>query len=954
MYAPSPTRSDPALLSRLEHLLSRAYAAWVVFALGVALSLLAGGVARQLATHEVRTQFIDSLFVWLVLLGGLVTSLLLAGLVAALSGAHRRALILADAMTHRLRRSQASLAEAQHMAQLGNWSYDFEQRRVECSREACYLIGLDPAGPAPSFAGCLRRVHKADRRAFQAAVGAAARQGQGFEIELRALDGDGRIRWLHLMGLSMVNESAQVGLVRGTVMDVTERKRAELRRSLEHEVARQLAEADSLAAVTPRIIEAACLTMGWDCGARWSWDDETAVFVVHESWGWDRPEAENFRALARGRQRGPVTSGLLRWVIDSGEPLCVPDLAPDGHLRPCFAFPVASGSGMRSVIAFFSRDPCDVDEELLSALQAIGAQMTMFNRRKDAEDARRDSEERLNGIVSAAREAIIAVDQNFNIVLFNPSAQTMFGYAAAEVIGSSIERFIPGRLHQVHRLHVDRFAKDGRGAHSMVQSREVMGLRANGEEFPVEASVSRLMHAGKPLYSVILNDITARKRDEERLKLLANYDQLTSLPNRFLFNQRLERALAHAQRFNKRLAVLFIDLDRFKNINDTLGHEAGDEVLRGVAKRLMGCVREVDTVARLGGDEFVVLIEQIDDARQAHMVARKLIKAVAEAFVLDGHEFYVTASIGVCTYPADGGDGATLLKNADIAMYRAKEQGKNNIQFFAPAMNIHSVERLSMESGLRRALQRDEFVLHYQPQVDIASGRVTGMEALVRWRRPGHGMVPPAQFIPLAEETGQIVAIGEWVLKAACEFNRAWQRPGGQALTVAVNLSARQFAQASLVSDVARILDVAGLGPQALALEITESMMMGDPEQAIETLRRLKSMGIALSIDDFGTGYSSLGYLKRFPIDHIKIDRSFIKDIPEDNDDATITRTIIAMAHNLRLKVIAEGVETAAQHAFLLEHGCDEMQGYFFSEPRAGDEFMALLRSREDEAALAV
>jgi diguanylate cyclase (GGDEF)-like protein len=482
---------------------------------------------------------------------------------------------------------------------------------------------------------------------------------------------------------------------------------------------------------------------------------------------------------------------------------------------------------------------------------------------------------------------------------------------------------------------------------------EIFGLRANGEEFPLEISLSRITHSGKPLYSAVLNDISARRRDEARLNALANYDSLTSLPNRALFHQRLQRSLVHAQRFNEGLVVLFIDLDRFKYVNDTLGHDAGDRVLQAIAGRLKGCLREVDTLARLGGDEFGLLVEQVSDTRFVGNVARKLLKAVAEVLVVDGQEYHITASIGISTYPADGSDATTLLKNADIAMYRAKDRGKDNSQFYAAAMNAHSMARLSLETGLRHALERGEFLLHYQPKVDIASGRITGMEALVRWMRPESGLVSPADFIPLAEETGLIVPIGAWVLKTACERNRAWQLQGMPPLRVAVNLSARQFVQANLVSEVARVLDASGLAPASLELEITESMVMDNPERAIQTLRQLKSMGIALAIDDFGTGYSSLGYLKRFPIDNIKIDRSFIKDIPHSNDDATITRTIIDMTHNLRLKVVAEGVETAAQLDFLREHGCDEMQGYYFSRPLAEDAFLTLVQAQENRAAIA-
>ena len=587
-------------------------------------------------------------------------------------------------------------------------------------------------------------------------------------------------------------------------------------------------------------------------------------------------------------------------------------------------------------------------------LKSVARQFNrMLEVRADAEEALRASEERLHGIVHMAAEAIVVVDEQFNVVLFNPTAEAIFGCPAAEAIGAGVERFVPQRLRGASRQHMAGFVSGGANAMRMGDHAEIFGLRANGEEFPLEISLSRISHSGRPLYSAVLNDLSARRRDEARLNALANYDALTALPNRAMFHQRLQRSLAHAQRFNEGLTVLFLDLDRFKNVNDTLGHDAGDRLLQSVAGRLKGCLRESDTLARLGGDEFGLLIEQVTDTRFAGSVARKLLQAIAEVLMVDGQEYNITASIGISAYPADGSDATTLLKNADIAMYRAKERGGNNAQSYAADMNVHSMARLSLETGLRHALERGEFLLHYQPKMDIASGRIIGMEALLRWMRPGTGMVSPAEFIPLAEETGLIVPIGAWVLKAACERNRAWQRQGMPPLRVAVNLSARQFVQANLVSEVARVLDASGLAPQWLELEITESMVMNDPEGAIRTLRQLKSMGIALAIDDFGTGYSSLGYLKRFPIDNIKIDRSFIKDIPLSNDDATITRTIIDMTHNLRLKVVAEGVETGAQQEFLREHGCDEMQGYYFSRPLAEDAFLKLVQSQENQAAIA-
>src|SRR5688572_5611345 len=441
-----------------------------------------------------------------------------------------------------------------------------------------------------------------------------------------------------------------------------------------------------------------------------------------------------------------------------------------------------------------------------------------------------------------------------------------------------------------------------------------------------------------------IGQFMARKQAEARVRRLAHYDEVTGLPNRTMFHQRVASALAGARRRERQLAILFIDLDRFKNINDTLGHDAGDRVLNEIAERLRGCLRESDTVGRLGGDEFVVLIEDVAEPAQVALVAQKVLAEVARPIALGAQEVHISASIGISTYPADSEDMQGLMKNADISMYRAKELGKNNYQFYSAQMNVHTLERLAMESDLRRALERNEFLLHYQPKVDLASGAISGMEALIRWRHPAKGLISPVQFIGLAEETGLIVPIGEWVLRTACAQNHAWQALGHAPLCVAVNLSARQFSQPSLLEDVARVLAETGLDARLLELEITESMVMRNPAHAVTLLDRLKATGVRLSIDDFGTGYSSLSYLKRFPIDNVKIDRSFIQDLPGDGEDAAITRAIIAMAHGLRLGVVAEGVETDKQRQFLRQHGCVEMQGFLVSKPLGADDFARLLQ----------
>jgi diguanylate cyclase (GGDEF)-like protein len=430
----------------------------------------------------------------------------------------------------------------------------------------------------------------------------------------------------------------------------------------------------------------------------------------------------------------------------------------------------------------------------------------------------------------------------------------------------------------------------------------------------------------------------------QQMEFQANHDPLTQLPNRTLLQDRLGHALARAQRSHRQLAVLFIDLDHFKRINDSLGHAAGDSLLRVVAERLQTCVREEDTVARLGGDEFVILLEELPHGELATRVARQVIQALSPPFRVAGHEFFITSSIGISVFPKDGEDAQTLLKQADTAMYRAKEQGRNTFQFYTAALNVAILARLNLEHDLRYALERAELRLHYQPQVDLACHRVIGVEALLRWQHPQRGLVSPSEFIPLAEDTGLILPIGEWVLRTACAQGKAWQDQGLGPLRVAVNLSARQFLQLELPAVVAETLQESGLPAACLELEITESLLMHDLDGAIGTLRGLKAMGVQLALDDFGTGYSSLSYLKRFPLDRLKIDRSFVGDITSAADEAAIALAVIALAHSMRLQVLAEGVETATQLAVLQSGGCQQMQGFYFSRPLPVEAITLLLR----------
>ncbi|HWZ47654.1 MAG TPA: EAL domain-containing protein [Herbaspirillum sp.] len=432
-------------------------------------------------------------------------------------------------------------------------------------------------------------------------------------------------------------------------------------------------------------------------------------------------------------------------------------------------------------------------------------------------------------------------------------------------------------------------------------------------------------------YRGVSREITDQRIAEQRIRHLATHDSLTDLPNRMMFSQMLAAALALGQRCNHRFAVLFLDLDRFKFINDSLGHEAGDKLLQEIAIRLKEAIEPGDTIARMGGDEFVVLLREVSGVEQVSNVARRLLAAAAESFVLVDQECNVTASIGIAMYPMHGADEQTLMKHADIAMYLAKDQGKNDFRFYTHEIVASSHERLALESNLRHALAQNEFSVYYQPKIDLRSGKINGVEALLRWENQTLGRIPPDEFIPIAEEIGLIVPIGKWVLQTACAQNVAWQRQGFEPLSMAVNLSVRQFGDENLLRDIAAVLAETGMDPTLLELEITEGMVIHNPERVLLLLLAIKEMGVRLAMDDFGTGYSSLGQLNNFPLDTLKVDRSFINDIPANAGAMAIAQATIAMGKAMKLTVVAEGVETAAQADFLRQHGCDEMQGYHFS-----------------------
>ncbi|MFZ5877352.1 MAG: EAL domain-containing response regulator [Nitrospirota bacterium] len=560
------------------------------------------------------------------------------------------------------------------------------------------------------------------------------------------------------------------------------------------------------------------------------------------------------------------------------------------------------------------------------------------------DEERRASEERFRNILTMAADAVILLDQEQRIVMFNQGAEKIFGYSAEEATGRSVDRLFPARYAELHRHYLDDFARAPEMSGRMGQRGECCGLRKDGTEFPAETSVSKLIENGRTIYTIILRDVTERKLAEERMHYLAHFDALTGLPNRVLFQDRLTQNAINAARHDRIVGVMFIDLDRFKTINDTLGHTVGDVFLKAVADRLASCVRGGDTVARLGGDEFAIILADMAQPDDAASLARKILGEFSRPFSTGPHELVVTSSIGITLYPTDDDCVDHLLRNADAAMYRAKELGRNTYQFYTAEMNVKAVERLDVEMHLRRALERDEFVLHYQPQIDLSTRRILGVEALIRWVRPDRGMISPAEFIPVAEDAGLIGPIGEWVLRTACRQARAWEAADIAPLRLAVNVSAIQFRRPDFVATLDRILSESGLSPTRLELEITESLLMGHDSAVLGRLATLHDMGMTFSIDDFGTGYSSLGYLKRFPIDVLKIDRSFVGNAVADADQETIAAAIVSLAHSLKLRVVAEGVETEDQSTFLRSLGCDVAQGYLYSRPLPADNIEPLLR----------
>ena len=676
-----------------------------------------------------------------------------------------------------------------------------------------------------------------------------------------------------------------------------------------------------------------------------------------------------FNQLISGQPIGPAT-GSCGTAIHAGQQVITPDIETDPRwdkyreaarafgLRACWSTLIHDASGaVLGVFGVYYREPRTPMPDDLAFMDDITRLVGIALQKEKIERSLEESEDRYRSVVNSLNEGIILQSRDGIILACNPSAQRILRADPGRLVGirrgTYFKRVMSedGKTIAADALPSQQVFATGEPLLGLVLAIEVL----SGEIVWISENVLPICRPGEAEPSAILisfSDISAVKDAQQRLQYMATHDSLTGLPNRALLMERLGEALRLAENPGKRsdttharnIAVMFLDLDRFKNVNDTIGHEAGDDLLRLVAGRLKACIAGGDTLARLGGDEFVILACGFADPGYAAQLGERILATLAEPFTLEGNEYYLGVSIGIGSYPDDARDGSDLLRCADAAMYFAKESGRNNYQFFTSRLNARTQRRYNLETNLRRALANNELFLHYQPQIDSRTGRIVGAEALLRWQNPQAGLVPPGEFIPVAEETGLIVPIGAWVLEQACQQAAIWRLEAAPDLCVAVNLSPRQFQEEQLLSVVTAALETSGLPAHALELEITEGLLMGDSEKLMPVFDALTAIGVRFSVDDFGTGYSSLSYLQRFPISNLKIDRSFINRIPDNRDSVALTQAIIAMASALGMKVTAEGVEEVRQMEFLKRAGCQEMQGYLFSRPLDADAFCRLLR----------
>jgi diguanylate cyclase (GGDEF)-like protein/PAS domain S-box-containing protein len=857
-----------------------------------------------------------------------------------------------------LRRSEAVLDRAQQIAHVGSWEWDLLTQEVRWSDQMYRVFGYEPGDVEPHRDAVIARTHPDDRDRVAENIRTLVQgEASSLEIDHRVVWEDGFVRHVHMQCEAEFHDGRAARII-GSTQDVTAQVRREIEQQRTHRALRMLSavtragrEATTEAALFQRVCEIVVGTGGysfaWIAGKEHGPEKRAAALA-----GAGDPAmfARVSAGIVTWDENQPSGQGTVGRALRSGLPCIVRDVQTDPlftswrefalemKFNACASFPLLVDGKIEGALVInatddsFGEAECDLLEDLAGDIGHTLATLRAEAGRNEAEAALRRNEALLGRAEALAHVGSWEWDMHAQALQWSEETYRILGFEPYEVepkTGLAMER-----THPDDRAALKARLDDVVSGEALSAELDYRILLPNGDIRWVHVKVEMEYHDTGPLRMTgVLQDISERRAYETRLAEVASHDNLTGLPNRNLLNDRLGQALAHAHRNDGLVAVGFVDLDRFKVINDTLGHDAGDELLKEIARRLSGCLRGCDTVARQGGDEFVVVLTDLARAEDASIVAQKLLDALSPPMTLNGREIVPGASLGFAIFPQDGDNLQALLMAADKAMYSAKHAGRGQYRFYDPEMNRAAADWLEVGAELHHALERDEFELHYQPKVNLRTGAITGVEALIRWRSPDLGLVPPNKFIPILEETGLILEVGEWVIARACRQARLWQEQGLPPLRIAVNLSPRQFQQRDLAKRIRSLIDQPDFLPEYLELEITESMVMQNVERAIAMLEELRQLGVHIAIDDFGTGYSSLAVLKRFPVDCLKVDRSFVRDIPGDADDMAITRAVILLAHSMGLSVVAEGVETEAQRSFLVECGCDEMQGFLFSKP---------------------
>lgn len=897
----------------------------------------------------------------MVLGGGILVSFLLFGLLHAGYRTRARAIRIANRMTSALRESEERRRRTEEHALVMIVHLDLKGCWHRVTPRLCELLGQEErdllGAPAVDW------VHESDQRGLRADTQALLENREVSTVREARLWSAGCGRWVWAdVSLTLVKDANGAPLYfLGFVQDITERK----------ENARALAEREVLLEAIASSLNELIRNPDFDAAIHHTLQTIGRAADVDRAYIFENHPHSEDGAPAHSMRHEWVRPGVsaeignpsmhdLRWeqmpegwheALNRGQPVRVlvrdlgaadRQLFEEQDIQSLLLVPIMGDEGFIGHIGF---DDCRAErswsESQLATLSAAAASLGNAFARQQAGQALEENRRLLASITDNITDGIYRSTEGGDLVYVNPALAEMFGYESPE----EMLRVPAPILYVSSRRREQLQEKLWREGYYMGE--EVEFVRRDGTRF---VGLNNAVAVSNPdsdsrYCDGVVTDITERKDAERQIHYLAHYDLLTGLPNRTLLRDRMEQEMARARRDNTHLAVLFIDLDRFKNVNDSLGHAVGDQLLEEVGRRLRGAIREADTVSRQGGDEFLVLLPGLKGVNEAGEIARKLLSELGRPYVLGRHELRVTPSVGISLFPEDSDSIDELIRNADAAMYQAKERGRYNFQFFTHDLSVSAWEQLSLENDLRRAIQEQEFVLHYQPQVDILSGRVVGVEALIRWQHAGR-LISPGVFIPAAEQSGIINEIGEWVLREACRQARTWQDQGLPEFKVTVNLSPIQFRRSDFIATAQRALAESGLDPACLELELTESTIMEDVDESVRMLNELSTLGVGLSVDDFGTGYSSLTYLKRLPIDKLKIDKSFIQDIPDDPDDVAITAAVIDMGHNLKLHVLAEGVETTEQLEFLRERGCKEFQGFLVSRPVPAEELPDLVSQR--------